>query len=197
MRRLSLALAFVLVLSAPAAAFDAKDRSFEKGRVGAIVAGKTRPSDLARIYGAANVRRETMDEPGGGETHPGAFVFKETPDAIQIHFTEDAQKISYVVVLGTNWKAANGLKVGSSAAEIERLNGGPFEFYGFGFDYGGQVFTTAAALEGLTLYIHPTREDAAAREALTKPEEKLASSLPAVAAAGLAVSFIEIDFSQE
>lgn len=194
MRRLSLAASLLLFLTAPAAAFDAKDRTFQPGRVGAIVAGKTKPADLARLYGAGNVRKEMMDEPGGGEMHPGAFVFKETPDALQVHFSDDGKSIAYVTVLGKNWASKDGLRVGTSAAELERLNGGPFDFYGFGFDYGGQVFAGGAALKDYDIFIHPTREDDAAMEQLTKPEAKVSSSHPAVKTAGLAVSFISVSF---
>ena len=146
MRLACLALAALVVLAAPAAAQDVRDRTFAPGRVGAIVKGKAKPADLARIFGARNVRREMMDELGGGELHPGAYIHRGSPDALAVHFTEDGKTIMYVVVLGTNWKSKEGLRVGMTAEELERLNGGPFKFYGFGFDYGGQVFAGGPAL---------------------------------------------------
>ena len=70
MRLARLAFAALLLLAAPALALDAGDRSFARGRVGAIVIGVTKPADLAKIFGAGNVRYETMGYEGG--TTPGA-----------------------------------------------------------------------------------------------------------------------------
>lgn len=193
MRLACLTLAALVALAAPAAAQDARDRTFAPGRVGAIVKGVTKPADLARIFGARNVQREMMDELGGGELHPGAQVYRGTPNALEVHFTQDGKAIAYVIVGGTNWRTKEGLRVGMTVAELERLNNGPFKFYGFGFDYGGQVFQSAPALAGYTIYIQPTGDDKAAMQELMKPETEIPSDHPAVKRAGLAVSFIQVD----
>ncbi|MBL8663755.1 MAG: hypothetical protein JNM29_13045 [Candidatus Odyssella sp.] len=192
MRLACIALAALVALVAPASAQDARDRTFAPGRVGAIVKGKTRPLDLARIFGARNVQRATMDEPGGGEPHPGAYIFKGTPSALTVHFTEDGKSIRYVAVLGPAWRSKEGLRVGTTAAELERLNGGPFKFYGFGFDYGGQVFADGAALAPYSIFVRTGGDDAAAIKALTQPEVEISSQHPAVPRAGLEVSFIQV-----
>jgi hypothetical protein len=197
MRLARLALAAALAAAAPAAAQDASDRTFAPGRVGAIVKGKTKPADLARIFGARNVKREMMDEPGGGELHPGANVFPGSPNALTVHFTENGKSISYVSVLGPNWRSKEGLRVGTTAEELERLNGGPFKFYGFGFDYGGQVFADGPALARYTIYVKPTGEDTAAIQELMQPEVEVSSRHPAVKRAGLKVSFVQVNFGRQ
>ena len=197
MRCLSLAFVACFVWIAPAAAFDAADRTFQRGRVGAIVEGTTRPADLARLYGAGNLRHESMDEPGGGQLHPGVFIFHGTPDMLEVHFTEDGKEIDYVVVSGKNWVSKEGLRIGSQVADLERLNGGPFAFYGFGFDYGGQVLAQGGTLAGYSIFIQPTRDDAAAMRELTKPETEISSSHPAVSKVALAVSSIRVEFARK
>lgn len=37
-----------------------------------------------------------------------------------------------------NWRTEEGIKIGTTYEELERLNG-PFDFYGFGWDYSGAV----------------------------------------------------------
>jgi hypothetical protein len=197
MRRLSLAFAACLMMSAPAAAFDAKDRTFQRGRVGAIVEGKTKPEDLARLYGAGNLRQEQMDEPGGGQLHPGVFVFHGTADMLEVHLSEDGKTIDYVIVMGKNWVSKEGLRIGLKVADLERLNRGPFAFYGFGFDYGGQVLARGGVLKDYLIFIQPTRDDKAAMQALTKPESELSSRHPAVAKLALEVISIRVEFGQK
>lgn len=197
MRLACLALAALVVLAAPASADDVRDRTFSPGRVGAIVKGRTKPADLARIFGARNVRRAMMDEPGGGELHPGAYIHQGSPDALTVHFTDNGKGVNYVVVLGPNWRSKEGLRVGASVAELERLNGGPFTFYGFGFDYGGQVFASGPALAGYTIFVKTTGDDEAAILELTKPETQISSQHPAVKRVGLEVSFIQVDFGRQ
>jgi len=197
MRLACFVLALTTMLGDPAVALDARDRTFAPGRVGAIVKGVTKPADLARIYGARNIRREMMDELGGGDLHPGAYVFFKSANSLEVHFTGKGKAISYVIVLGRNWKSKEGLRVGSTAADLERLNGGPFKFYGFGFDYGGQVFASGPAFKGYTIYVKPTGDDQAAIQELTKPETQISSDHPAVARAGLEVSFIHVHFGAQ
>lgn len=152
MRGLRIAAA-LLFFAAPAAAQDAADRSFEAGRVGAIVKGKTGPQDLAKIYGTDKVQFTTIHAPGGGQQDPGAFIHAETADALELIFSEDSKKIEAATIIGKNWASKDGLKIGVNLAALERINGGPFKFYGFGFDYGGQVIAEGPALKGLVIFV--------------------------------------------
>lgn len=40
---------------------------------------------------------------------------------------------------GTDWKTADGITIGTTMADVEKLNGKPFDFSGTGWDYGGFV----------------------------------------------------------
>lgn len=114
-----------------------------------------------------------------------------------MHFPNDGKAIIYVAVMGRNWRSKEGLRVGASVAELERLNNGPFKFYGFGFDYGGQVFASGPALAGYTIFIRPTSDDKAAIQELMKPETEISSDHAAVKSAGLKVTFIQVDYGRQ
>ena len=77
MRRFGLAVAALFLFAAPALALDANDRTFTANRVGAIVKA-TKPGDLAKIYGEANVKVGKVPAAEGLED-PGAFIFQARP----------------------------------------------------------------------------------------------------------------------
>ncbi len=193
MRVAGLAFAVLLVLAGPATAQDARDRSFEPGRVGAILAGKTKPADLAAIYGEANVRKVQIHAPGGGEESPGALVFPETPDALEVTFSEDGERIVAVSINSPNWVSRSGLRRGTRLADLERINGGPFELTGFGWDYGGQVFAGAAALKDLVIFVSPTRGTAQELDAASG-DRKFSSRDPAIVKLEPEVVVIDVRF---
>lgn len=61
----------------------------------------------------------SLDEAG---EHPVAIVVEnDAPDA------------------ASAWTRADGVRLGLSSTELETLNGRPFAFYGFGWDYGGTI----------------------------------------------------------
>ena len=136
-RRSLLVLPLALVLaSSPALALDAGDRTLNGQRVGAIVKA-TPPGDLAKIYGAERVAAIKLNEEG--EEYPGVSIHAGTADELRVAFTADSKRIRFVRVIGRNWKTTLGVRLGTTLAELERINGGPFNFNGFGWDLGGIV----------------------------------------------------------
>lgn len=122
---------------APAFALDGGDRTLIPGtRVGAIVAA-TPPADLAKIFGAANIVATKLGF--DGDEFPGAVIHRETADELQVAFSEDGKRILFVRVNGTRWATPSGIRVGATLADLERINGGPFTFNGFGWGLGGIV----------------------------------------------------------
>ncbi len=180
----------------PARTLDASDRSFERGRVGAIVAGKTKPADLAAIYGAANVKKVQIHAPGGGQENPGVLIHHETPDALEVTLSEDGAQILAVSIVGKNWVSTAGLRKGTSLAELERINGGPFELAGFGWDYGGQVSASGVAPRGMDIFVSPTRGSAQELDAATG-DRKFSSRDAVIAKLAPEVVVIEVRFDPD
>lgn len=132
--------ACLLVLAGPVAAQDAADRTVVPGdRVGAIRQNST-TAQLKKIYGDANVRA-TKVSVGEGEMADGLVIFPGQPDEIFIVWKTKDREIEYVRYYNkaSAWKTAEGIGIGTTAAELTRLNGGPFSITGFGWDYGGRI----------------------------------------------------------
>jgi hypothetical protein len=160
--------------------------------VGAIVRGTT-PADLARIYGAANVRY--ADVPAAeGQKQRGAFVLRGTASELKVGFTADGKRIEFVAVVGRAWATKEGLRIGTSLAELERINGGPFELWGFSWDYGGSVFARGAALEGIFVGVAPTMNQSSAEAQQVMGRRKFSSRHPAFGALDVVVHSITIVF---
>lgn len=196
MRFVRLTFAAVLLFAAPALALDAGDRTFGPGRVGAIVKGSTKPDDLARIYGAANVKKTAISAiDGGDEESPGAFIYYQTPNALQVAFSDDGKQIVSVTILGENWRTKEGLRNGTTLTQLERINGGPFQLHGFGWDYGGQVFANGRALRSYEIFLSPTVEGGKARDQVIG-EGKYSSRHPAMTQLRPKVHLIIVYFNQ-
>jgi len=106
-------------------------------RVGAITS-KCTLADVARSYGEANVRLKR--DAGVVE----AVIFPDDSlRRIEIVFS-DTINLRYpksVMLRGSQsvWHTLAGVTLGTSVEELQRLNAKPFEFNGFGWDYGGRV----------------------------------------------------------
>lgn len=190
MRLARLAFAAGLLFATPALALDAGDRSFAPERVGAIVIGVTKPADLAKIYGAANVKYETMGYEGGQT--PGAYIYSDTPNFLQVMFDEEGKKIDSVIIGGKNWVSKSGLRTGIGAAQLERLNGGTFKFQGFGADEAGRVYADGPALKPYTVRIGERRGSDAVQKHF-RHEAVFSSRHPAFKSAQFEVTFIHVD----
>lgn len=175
-------------------ALDAGDRTFGPGRVGAIVKGSTKPADLEKIFGADNVKRTTIHAPGGGEENPGANVFPDSPDKLEVTFSEDSQRIVLVSMGGGKWRSRQGLRIGSTLADIERIHGGPFNFYGFRFDYGGKLTTELRGHRGIDVYVQLSRNAGSKAADRFTGETIFSSRHPGLKAFGLDVVLIQVDF---
>jgi hypothetical protein len=194
MHRLSLAFAAVLFLASPALALDAGDRTFQDGRVGAIVKG-TSPQDLAKIYGADNVKVGKVPAAEGLE-EPGAFIYKDTPNELHAFFSEDGKKIESVRIVGAAWASKDGLRIGTTLAELEKLNGGAFNFSGFGWDYGGSVTAKGAKLKNYGITIAPDDKSPSKDQQKVMGDKQFSSRNPALKNLGVRVTSIIVGLAK-
>lgn len=100
-------------------------------------------STLVRRYGAVNVKRDSL--PGAeGESIWGTVLFPGDSLRTLYVYWDDSLPFRRPADVRTGpgataWTVWPGVSVGSSLADVERLNGRPFRLNGFGFDYGGIV----------------------------------------------------------
>jgi hypothetical protein len=110
-------------------------------RVGPITA-TTSERALERLFGAENIESADVHL-GEGFTAPGTAVFPD--DAlrrIEVVWRDEARSaVKEIWLTGKSsvWRTHEGLSLGSTLKEIERLNGYPFRLAGFAFDYGGTI----------------------------------------------------------
>lgn len=106
-------------------------------RVGPILKGTTL-FGLKTLFGGGQVKAADIDV-GEGNTEPGTRLFEGTDQELEILFNPegDEREIFDIRIIGTAWKFKNGLRLGLSMQEVEKINGKPFSIWGFGWDYGG------------------------------------------------------------
>lgn len=122
---------------------SADDRTFVPSeRFGKVTAGTT-PEQLIAYYGEENVKKDSIHL-GEGYYLAGYKLFPGTKSEASLLFPggkADLRDMQVTVdFTATDWVAAQtGVKIGTTLKDLERLNGGPFSFYGFEWDYGGAV----------------------------------------------------------
>jgi hypothetical protein len=125
------------------------------------------PAVLAQRFGAENITTQTV--PGAeGESYEATVVFANDPtQRLEIVWNDARTAPASVSVesVGTAWHGAEGYTIGSSIADIERINVMPFQLWGFGWDYGGWVSdwragTLAQTPCRLSMRFNPRNENA-------------------------------------
>ncbi|HEX2778150.1 MAG TPA: hypothetical protein VHM30_01550 [Gemmatimonadaceae bacterium] len=108
----------------------------------AIPSDATEAKLIAR-FGASNVRRDTIPL-GEGEFVNGTVLFPDDDRRrLQITWRDTVARAvpatENVADSPSLWTVAPGIRMGTSLAELEALNGKPFTLLGFGWDYAGTV----------------------------------------------------------
>ena len=158
MKRLLLTL---LLLPWPAAADNTLVIPGES--VGPITA-KFKRADLVKAFGAVNVK-DAKIQLGEGETTPGVVVFpKDSKRRLEITWVK-SKRVGDIRFTGQSslWHTADGITLGTTLAQLQKLNGGPFKFSGFGWDYGGVILSwdggkLEKSLKNVWLTLDPSAE---------------------------------------
>ncbi len=131
-------------------ASEENDTTFEQyddflivpGRRVGMVTSESTEAEVEMAYGEENVRFTSLDM-GEGEEELGVIVFPDTKNALEIVWELEASigKPAFVRLSKENgaWATEQGVQVGTSLEKLEEINGQPFTFYGFEWDYGGLV----------------------------------------------------------
>lgn len=100
-------------------------------------------ADLQNRFGAGNV--EVQEIPGAeGGSFRGVVLFPDDPTRRATVYFQDPQDLLGLAMVSIDedrslWKLASGVGIGTPLSELRRINGKPFTFSGFGWDYGGTV----------------------------------------------------------
>jgi hypothetical protein len=77
---------------------------------------------------------------GEGFCAPGSLLFRGTADSLQVTWSDSTFTVpagASVSGRESRWRTPLGVHIGSTLKELEAIRGGPIEFGGFGWDYGG------------------------------------------------------------
>lgn len=138
------------------------DLTFVAGqRVGAITP-TTDSLALQTAYGSDLVH-DTLVYVGEGMTQAGALIFPGRPEELELIWLSDGRRrpeIVYIRRPDAPWTdRETGIHIGTTLEELQQLNGRPFVFSGFDWDYGGTVTDwRGGQLTGLNLRLQPSAE---------------------------------------
>jgi hypothetical protein len=99
--------------------------------------------DLQRRFGASNVKAQEI--PGAeGESFRGVLLFSDDPTRRATIYFQDQQNLLGLAMVSidedrSQWRLASGIGIGTPLSEVRRINGKPFTFSGFDWDYGGTI----------------------------------------------------------
>lgn len=129
----------------------------------AVTPGSSEATLRAR-YGVEAVTTKRI-EIGEGETVPGSVLYDQDSlrrAEIIWQDTVERRHPARIVLRGSRnqWQVGPGISLGTSLADLERLNGRPFTLAGFGWDYGGVVTdwrggALDSSLTNIKLYLDP------------------------------------------
>lgn len=116
-------------------------------------APNTTEQALIRLYGRQNVTRDMIYIAEGEEEH-GTVIYANNPAWRAEIVWKDKRNYRHPewvrIPAGSRWTTFGGLQTGLTMPQVEKLNGRPFKFYGFDWDYGGGVTNwRAGRLDGL------------------------------------------------
>jgi hypothetical protein len=160
--------------------------------------------ELRERYGPTAVESARI-ELGEGETTPGTVLYPgDSVRRVEIVWkdTVSHRRPARVIIRGTQskWQVGQGISLGTSLQELERLNGRPFVLAGFGWDYAGVVTDWKgggldSTLAGVKLYLDPgpaQQQSAAYSQVLG--DRDYSSDLPAMQKLNPKVGQIFVDF---
>jgi hypothetical protein len=128
-------------------------------RVGNI--GKFTTADmLDALYGRKQVQHKKLPNIDG-ELYEATFIHAGTEYELLVVWQSDAihQRIRSVQLIGRAWLLDNGLKLGLTPAQVEKINGSEFTVNGFGWEQGGFATISKGTLsEGIRLRFAPVEK---------------------------------------
>lgn len=124
--------------------------------------GKMDSEALKRNYPDGNIEEGVGMFDEATEERPYSILYPGTKDELHITW-QDAErtKIHDLRYSGEGkWESETGVDVGSTYAELNKLNGKKISFYGFGWDYSGAVVWNGGKLEkgGLRVFLSPQND---------------------------------------
>lgn len=117
--------------------------------------------DLNTIYPDAQISEGTDLFEEGTVERAYSLLYPGTSDELLIIWEDENRTRIHQLRFDKNgrWQTNNGIKVGTTYDELERINGKPVKFYGFGWDYSGAVDWNEGKLANSNVRVFLAPED--------------------------------------
>ena len=120
-----------------------------------LIGHETSRKQLERAVGKDHVVDHRFDQ-GEGIFLPGVKVMPGTP--YELNLQTDGETIERIEIVGGAIALDNGVRVGSTLAEL-RTTLGPFEMFGFGWDHGGTLIASGFEPPGFEVAVQTQPAD--------------------------------------
>ena len=124
-------------------------------------------ADIKRMFGQQNVLQRTVYGAEGAEKFEVTVVYPGTTDEILVFWRDNIygaapERVS-IRQEQSRWRTVHGIRPGTSIEELNRINGRSFDFFGFGWDYGGYIKQNwndgaMAMMRGISLRLIASRQ---------------------------------------
>jgi hypothetical protein len=102
-------------------------------------------SDLLVVYGAQNIKDERICGPECIDSINVTILYPNTKNEAIIYWQDSSyhKKIGMIECYSDSaaYHTSSGLKINSGITDLLKLNGQKINFYGFGWDYGGNIIS--------------------------------------------------------
>lgn len=171
------------------------------------VYGSATTEDLiVETFGAENVTTGLVDGPEGSQ-YTATTVYPGDPQREMIFSWFDEENLEKIsnIQLSPSQAGPHGVRLGMSAADVEAINGQPFDIGGFWWDYGGSASidegTLAGPMDGdcYVIITFSPQDDIPASIDVTPAsgEVVVRSDLPLLAEIGTRVTGLSIGYALE
>lgn len=121
---------------------------------------------LIAVYGKEYVGRKKGYYPEGMGEYTMTTLFADTPNEVGFMWEDDTLAFNSLMAVmveqdSSDWRDSRGIHVGMRLKALEQINGAPFDFYGFAWDYSGLTNFEEGALKnkGVSVTMGMKEED--------------------------------------
>lgn len=118
--------------------------------------------DLATVYPDANIKEGSGFYEEGTEERLYTILYPGTQDELHITWKDEERQNIHDLRYTSNgkWTSKTGIKIGDTYNDLVKLNKGPIDFYGFGWDYSGAVDWKGGKMENtdIRVFLSPRNE---------------------------------------
>lgn len=131
--------ALLAVSAAEARILKTNDWLIVPGKRFGPITAQTTERDLYRFFGRQFVKRKKSNITGDHQAEVVTVIYPGTRNEIEVFWKKPFLRPSLVTIYakGGKWRTAEGLRIGTSMAAVQKANGKAFGMSGFDWDYGG------------------------------------------------------------